>query len=146
MFFPSKSEYSKLEYPSPEMIVQAETLWLQVRNTIMVFRVFVERKPALAHEAAALLHELHTLLGMHEITSLRIVNQYDVDHIQPSLFDSAKRTVFSEPQTDIVSDELSAAADEQVFAVEYLPGQFDQRADSAAQCIQLISPGATGRS
>lgn len=107
----------------------------------MVFRVFVEKKSALAHEAAVLLHELHTLLGMHEITSLRIVNRYDVEHIELSLFDSAKRTVFSEPQTDIVSDELTVAADEQVFAVEYLPGQFDQRADSAAQCIQLISRG-----
>lgn len=105
----------------------------------MVFRVFVEKKPALAQEAHALLHELSTLPGVQGITSLRILNRYDVDRIDEELFAHAKRTVFSEPQLDIVADTIALADDERLFAVEYLPGQFDQRADSAAQCVQLIS-------
>lgn len=105
----------------------------------MVFRVFVEKKPALAHEAHALATELSTLLGIHGITSVRIINRYDVDNIDASLFDYAKRSVFSEPQLDTISDEPVLTEGERMFAVEYLPGQFDQRADSAAQCIQLIS-------
>ncbi|MDR3102274.1 MAG: phosphoribosylformylglycinamidine synthase [Methanocalculaceae archaeon] len=105
----------------------------------MVFRVFVEKKPALANEANSLLGELSALLGVVGITSLRIINRYDVDNIDEELFAYAKRTVFSEPQLDIVADELTLSPDERMFAVEYFPGQFDQRAESAAQCIQLIS-------
>ncbi|MDR0438619.1 MAG: phosphoribosylformylglycinamidine synthase [Methanocalculaceae archaeon] len=105
----------------------------------MVFRVFVEKKPHLANESHAILCELSTLSGVQGITSLRVVNRYDVDNIDSVLFEYAKRTVFSEPQLDIVTDVLNLAEDERMFAVEYLPGQFDQRADSAAQCIQLIS-------
>ncbi|HJJ90324.1 MAG TPA: phosphoribosylformylglycinamidine synthase [Methanocorpusculum sp.] len=105
----------------------------------MVFRVFVERKTVLANESHAFLRELSTLPGVHGLTSLRIINRYDVDNIDASLFEYVKHTVFSEPQKDIVTDALTLVENEQMFAVEYLPGQFDQRADSAAQCIQLIS-------
>jgi len=105
----------------------------------MVFRVFVEKKPALANESHALLRELSTLPWVQGLTSIRIINRYDVDKIDAALFAYAKRTVFSEPQIDIVADTPTLAEDERMFAVEYLPGQFDQRADSAAQCIQLIS-------
>ncbi|MDV0442065.1 phosphoribosylformylglycinamidine synthase [Methanorbis furvi] len=105
----------------------------------MVFRVFVEKKPALANEANAVLGELRTLLGMQNITTLRIINRYDADNIDRDLFEYAKHTVFSEPQLDIVSDAVPLRNSERIFAVEFLPGQFDQRADSAAQCIQLIS-------
>ena len=105
----------------------------------MVFRVFVEKKPALANESHALLRELSTLPGVQGVSSLRIINRYDVDNIDADLFAYAKSTVFSEPQIDIVTDTPALAEDERMFAVEYLPGQFDQRADSAAQCIQLIS-------
>ncbi len=106
----------------------------------MVYRVFVEKKPALAYEAKALLNDARTLLGITALEQVRIINRYDAENITAQLFDYAKGTVFSEPQLDTVSDEveLSGAT---VFAVEYLPGQFDQRADSAAQCIQIISQG-----
>ena len=105
----------------------------------MVYRVYVEKKPELAHEAASLLGELTNLLGVKALTGLRIVNRYDVENLDPELFEYAKKTVFSEPQVDLVYDTLEA--DGAVFAVEYLPGQFDQRADSAAQCIQILSRG-----
>ena len=105
----------------------------------MVYRVYVEKKPELAHEAAALLGELRNLLGITGLTGLRVVNRYDVENIEPALFAYARDTVFSEPQVDRVYDTLETEGT--VFAVEYLPGQFDQRADSAAQCIQILSQG-----
>ncbi|MDO5844058.1 MAG: phosphoribosylformylglycinamidine synthase [Methanocorpusculum sp.] len=105
----------------------------------MVYRIFVEKKPELANEAKSLSNELKTLVGIEELSGVRLVNRYDVENIDKELFEYAKKTVFSEPQLDIISDEVAVASDETVFAVEYLPGQFDQRADSAAQCIQLIS-------
>lgn len=106
----------------------------------MVYRVFVEKKKELAAEAKALLNDAVTLLGIHSLSDVRIINRYDAENISGELFEYAKKTVFSEPQLDVVSDEidLSGAV---AFAVEYLPGQFDQRADSAAQCIQIISQG-----
>ncbi|MBQ4082329.1 MAG: phosphoribosylformylglycinamidine synthase [Clostridia bacterium] len=104
----------------------------------MVYRVFVEKKKELANEARSLLNDAVSLLGIKSLTDVRILNRYDVENITEQLFDYACQTVFSEPQLDIVTDtaELVGAA---VFAVEFLPGQFDQRADSAAQCIQIIS-------
>ena len=106
----------------------------------MVYRVFTEKKKELAAEAKALLNDINTLLQIKSVTSLRVINRYDAENITKELFDYAVNTVFSEPQLDITYSELEndGAA---VFAVEYLPGQFDQRADSAAQCIQLISKG-----
>ena len=106
----------------------------------MVYRVYVEKKPALAHEANGLLSELRNLVGITALTSLRVINRYDVENIDEALFSKAVRTIFSEPQLDTVSDTLDAKGGT-VFAVEPLPGQFDQRADSAAQCIQLQSQG-----
>ena len=106
----------------------------------MVYRIFVEKKEGLAHEASALLSELRNLLGITSLTSVRLFNRYDVENIADKLFEEAVHTVFSEPQLDTVTRELSVGNDT-VFAVEYLPGQFDQRADSAAQCIQIISCG-----
>ncbi len=107
----------------------------------MVYRVFVEKKPALAGEARALLSDLRVLLGMENITGLRMFNRYDVENITEELFSYAKQVVFSEPQLDICYDEIPAVDGASVFCVEYLPGQFDQRADSAAQCIQILSQG-----
>ena len=107
----------------------------------MVYRVFVEKKPALANDARALCRELQTFLGIRALEGVRIVNRYDVEHIGAELFRYAVQTVLSEPQLDNVSETLHAAEGETVFAVEYLPGQFDQRADSAAQCIQILSQG-----
>lgn len=106
----------------------------------MVYRIFTEKKKELAAEARALLNDINTLLQIKSVTSLRVINRYDAENITKELFDYAVNTVFSEPQLDNTYRELEneGAA---VFAVEYLPGQFDQRADSAAQCIQLISRG-----
>ena len=106
----------------------------------MVYRVFVEKKAELANEAKALLNDLKTLLGITGLTGLRILNRYDAEDIDPELFEYAKKVVFSEPQLDTAAREPDFG-DAVVFAVEYLPGQFDQRADSAAQCIQIISKG-----
>ncbi len=107
----------------------------------MVYRVFVEKKKELANEAASLKNDINSLLRITSLTDLRLLNRYDTENIDKDLFDYAVKTVFSEPQLDIVSDELIADENDAVFAVEYLPGQFDQRADSAAQCIQIISQG-----
>ena len=108
----------------------------------MVYRVYVEKKKELAQEAKNLLEDVRGLLGVGALTALRTVNRYDVENISPELFDYAVKTVLSEPQLDSVSGELDASGADAVFAVEYLPGQFDQRADSAAQCIQIISRSA----
>ena len=106
----------------------------------MVFRIFVEKKPGLDPEAQALLNDARELLGITGLERVRLLKRYDVENIGEELFDYAVKTVFSEPQLDRVYDapELRGAS---VFAVEYLPGQFDQRADSAAQCIQILSRG-----
>ena len=104
----------------------------------MVYRVYVEKKPELAEEAAALFREAVSLLGITALRGVRIINRYDAENISPELFSAAEKTVFSEPQLDTVSDSFDARGGA-VFAVEYLPGQFDQRADSAAQCIQILS-------
>ena len=106
----------------------------------MVYRIFVEKKNELAHEAHALLSELKNLLGIKGLTGVRVINRYDAENITKEIFDEAVVSVFSEPQLDIATEELDARGGV-VFAVEYLPGQFDQRADSAAQCIQIMSCG-----
>ena len=105
----------------------------------MVYRIYVEKKPGFDGEAQGLLHELVELVGIANLKGLRLLNRYDVEGIDRDLFDQAIPTVFSEPPVDVTYDELPAA--QTVFAVEYLPGQFDQRADSASQCIQLLSQG-----
>ena len=108
----------------------------------MVSRVYVEKKPGFDVEARQLSHELRHTLGVKGLKNLRIINRYDVEGITPELFDTCVSTVFSEPQSDDVFFELPKfAATTKVFAVEFLPGQFDQRAASASECIQLISQG-----
>ena len=107
----------------------------------MVYRVFVEKKKELALEANALLSDARSLLGIENLTDVRLFNRYDAENITEELFEYSKKTVFSEPQLDIVTDNTDFLGDAFVFAVEFLPGQFDQRADSAAQCIQIISQG-----
>ena len=106
----------------------------------MVYRVFVEKKPGLDNEAKALLNDARNLLGISDLEKVRLLNCYDAENITPELFDYAINTVFSEPQLDIATSQLDLEG-AIVFAVEPLPGQFDQRADSAAQCIQIISQG-----
>ncbi len=105
----------------------------------MVYRVYVEKKPGQQHEALALEAQLRDFLQIENLTSLRILNRYDVENIDKALFAYGVKTVFSEPQVDDVT--YDAPTGHIVFAVEPLPGQFDQRADSAAQCLQIISQG-----
>ena len=106
----------------------------------MVYRIFVEKKKELAGEARSLFSDATGLLGITSLTDVRVINRYDADNITSELFDYAVNTVFSEPQLDIASTEVDLDG-ATVFAVEFLPGQYDQRADSAAQCIQIISQG-----
>ncbi len=106
----------------------------------MVYRVFVEKKPGLAHEAAGLLAEVKNLLGIENLSALRVFNRYDVEIGDKAVFERAVRTVFSEPQVDNTYDALPEGR-YIAFAVEPLPGQFDQRADSASQCVQLMTQG-----
>ncbi len=105
----------------------------------MVYRVYVEKKEGQTHEADGLLRELRDFLQIEGLTGLRVLNRYDAENITQALFADCVSTVFSEPQVDDVSYEVPQG--QVVFAVEPLPGQYDQRADSAAQCIQIISQG-----
>ena len=111
----------------------------------MVFRVYVEKKPGLANEAAALKSDAKTLLGIKGLEEVRILNRYDAENIDAQLFDDCIYKVFAEPQLDNTSESqyklLGAGEAACIFAVEALPGQFDQRADSAEQCIQILSQG-----
>jgi phosphoribosylformylglycinamidine synthase len=107
----------------------------------MIRRVYVEKKPGLAPEAEALKNDIGNLLRVSGISDVRVLNRYDVENIGEELFSACIKTVFSEPQVDRVFDALPDEGATAVFAVEYLPGQFDQRADSAAQCIQILSQG-----
>ncbi|MBO5358354.1 MAG: phosphoribosylformylglycinamidine synthase [Clostridia bacterium] len=104
----------------------------------MVYRVYVEKKKELANEAKGLLSNINGLLQIKTVTDVRVINRYDVENIEKDLFDYAVSTVFSEPQLDIATAEIDTKG-ATVFATEFLPGQYDQRADSAAQCIQIIS-------
>lgn len=105
----------------------------------MVYRVYVEKKQGLQNEAKNLLADAKTLLQIEGLRNIRIFNRYDVENISEELFEKAIRNVFSEPQLDNVTYHLETDGADNVFAVEYLPGQYDQRADSAAQCIAIIS-------
>ncbi len=107
----------------------------------MVYRVFVEKKEGLQNEAKALLSEINELLSIKSLTDVRVINRYDAENITEELFNYAVGAVFSEPQLDIATPEIVIEKGARAFAVEFLPGQFDQRADSAAQCIQIISQG-----
>ena len=106
----------------------------------MVYRIYVEKKDGFDHEAKSLLSDARELLELSGIEHIRIINRYDAEDIEKPLFDACVKTVFSEPQMDRATEKLELSG-AKVFAVEYLPGQFDQRADSAAQCIQLVSKG-----
>ena len=106
----------------------------------MVQRIYVEKKPELASEARALLRESREFLGISSLQQIRILQRYDVEGLDPASFEKAVRLVLSEPQLDLVRHELEPG-NSRVLCVEYLPGQFDQRADSAAQCIQILFTG-----
>ncbi len=107
-----------------------------------VYRIYVEKKPQFAVDGAAVLSDLTVALGMKSVESVRVINRYDAEGLSRENFEQAVPTVFSEPPVDEVFYELpKLGAGERMFAVEFLPGQFDQRADSAAQCIQMLCRG-----
>ncbi len=107
----------------------------------MVYRIFVEKREGLSPEAGSLLGDLRGFLGVESLEGVRILNRYDVEGIAPDVYEKAKRIVFSEPQADVVWDETFPEPRDihSLLAVEALPGQFDQRADSCAQCVQLMA-------
>ena len=107
----------------------------------MVYRIYVEKRPGLSPEAGSLLGDLQNFLGLTALTGLRILNRYDVEGISREVYDKARDVVFSEPQVDVTYEETFPMPQGkwQVLAVESLPGQFDQRSDSCAQCIQLMA-------
>ena len=107
----------------------------------MVYRIYVEKRPGLSPEAGSLLGDLQNFLGLTALTDLRVLNRYDVEGISREVYDKARDVVFSEPQVDVTYEETFPMPEGkwQVLAVESLPGQFDQRADSCAQCIQLMA-------
>ena len=108
----------------------------------MVSRVYVEKKPEFDVESQQLEAELRSLLGIEGLERLRTIHRYDVESIDEELFEQCIPTVFSEPQVDMAHRRLPTLTDDSVlFGVEYLPGQFDQRADSASECIQFVSCG-----
>lgn len=104
----------------------------------MVYRIYVQKKEEFAQEANSLKDEIVQLLQIENLTNLKIINRYDIENIDKSIFDYAKNIVFSEPQVDDVFEQLSYDCDA-IFAVESLPGQFNQRTHSTTECIQLIS-------
>ena len=110
----------------------------------MVYRIYSEKKPGLSPEAASVLSDLRSFLGIDALTGVRVLNRYDVDHIEPDVFEQARGVVFSEPPVDVTYDETFPLPEgpHRILAVEALPGQFDQRADSCAQCVQLLSGAA----
>ena len=106
-----------------------------------VYRIYVEKKPAFAVEADSTRRDIKASLGI-SLTNLRLFNRYDVEGIDEETFQTASRTIFSEPQVDTISMELpELSGNQRLLAVEYLPGQFDQRADSCEQCIQIMTQG-----
>ena len=106
-----------------------------------VFRCFVEKKPGFDVEAGHLLGELKGTLGLSGLTGVRVIRRYDVEGVEQSAYEAARTTILSEPQVDQLWDETMPEAEGALLAVEALPGQYDQRADSCAQCIQMLTGG-----
>ena len=107
----------------------------------MVYRIYVEKRPGLSPESEKVKSDLRSFLGITALEDVRILNRYDVENIDPEVYAAAKNTVFSEPQVDVIYDETFPEPKNlhHILAVEALPGQFDQRADSCAQSIQLMA-------
>ena len=104
-----------------------------------VRRVYVEKKPAFAVQAKELKHEVSSYLGIKSVTAVRVLIRYDIENISDATFETACNGIFSEPPVDILyKEEFEVKEGSRIFSVEYLPGQFDQRADSAVQCVQFI--------
>ncbi len=108
-------------------------------------RIFVEKQSEHNAEARSLFHDLKENLDLTTLNNVRIIQRYDVDGLSDKQFENAAKLILSEPQIATTSGTLTVSNSEQVFAVEYLPGQYDQRADSAAQCVQILTQEAKPR-
>ena len=109
-----------------------------MKNTIK--RIFVEKKSDFAVESDLLLTDLRENLGIKGLEAIRIIQRYDVEGINDEVYEKARSTIFSDPTVDFVYDEeLEISKEGKLFAVEYLPGQYDQRADFAAQCLHVLA-------
>ncbi len=109
-----------------------------------VKRVYVEKRPEFAVQAKELQHEAKSYLGIQTITGIRVLNRYDIENLSDETFETACNGIFSEPPVDILyREEFPMKEGSRVFSVEFLPGQFDQRADSAVQCVQFIKEDET---
>ena len=105
----------------------------------MVYRIYVEKKPEYAVQAKALRHEVKSYLGIKTVENVRVLIRYDVENLSEETFEKACNGIFSEPPVDtLYKESFPMKEGDRVFSVEYLPGQFDQRADSAVQCVQFI--------
>ena len=104
-----------------------------------VRRVYVEKKPDFAVKAKELKHEIKHYLGIDSVTAVRVLIRYDMENVSEETYKRALYTVFSEPPVDNIYEESFEYGDARVFTVEFLPGQFDQRADSAEQCVKLLN-------
>jgi len=102
-------------------------------------RIFVEKQSEFNAQARELFHDLRENLSLNQLEAVRVVQRYDVDGLSDAEFAEATRLILSEPQIESASETLTLSPDESAFAVEYLPGQYDQRADSAAQCVQILT-------
>ena len=108
-----------------------------------VRRVYVEKKPSFAVKAKELKHEISSYLGIKTVTAVRVLIRYDVENISDDVFEKACHTVFAEPPVDdLYLEKFDSADGARIFSVEFLPGQFDQRADSAVQCVQFLDENA----
>lgn len=108
----------------------------------MVRRIFVQKKEGVNVEAKEILNDIRENLKIKNLTNLKILNRYDVENISEEIFSKAKNTIFSEPQVDICyEEEYKKAPNEIMFGIEFLPGQFDQRANSLSECLQIITGG-----
>ena len=113
---------------------------IQEEKNMSVRRVYVEKKPEYAIKARELKNELENYLGISTVTGVRVLIRYDIENISDRVYEEALGTIFSEPPVDEVFEEtFLCGAGDTVFSVEFLPGQFDQRADSAEQCVKLLS-------
>ena len=112
------------------------------KNMSNVRRVYVEKKPDFAVKAKELSAEVKGYLGIKTVTNVRVLVRYDIENISEDIYKNALMTVFSEPPVDNVYEETFEYGDAHVFSVEYLPGQFDQRANSLSECLQILTEGA----
>ena len=105
-----------------------------------VRRIFVEKKPGFDVAAKDLREEIRSYLGIDTVTDVRVLIRYDIEDVSEEAYQKALITIFSEPPVDFVyEEEFPSKEGDTIFTVEYLPGQFDQRADSAEQCVKLLS-------